>query len=259
MKRLILIGSPRTQGRSAALGETLFEGHISERPDDELFLVPISEIDVGPCIGCDGCKEKSPIILKNDDGQEITVWRHRCVFDDDMQSIYDLIDDADEVTCVVPVYFSGTPAPFKCLLDRLQPYFWALQEEKGAKEAKEAKDAKDAKGAKDAKRPLTLHVVGEGNDPHGFKALISEVRSAFAVAGFSLDRVWDWVGKLSPDGQIQSEATEVPVKGGPDSHRSSRTPRDRKPGGAAGGSRKTKPQDGRNQGSRKGGKGSRRG
>lgn len=189
MKRLILVGSPRTQGRSASLADTLFETCIDECPEDELFLVPISEIEVGPCVGCDGCRELCDVILKNDDGQEIVVQRHRCVFDDDMQTVYDLMDDADEVMVVCPVYFSGTPGIFKCLLDRLQPYYWS-----------------DFR--KGPKRPATLHVVGEGGDPHGHQALVSEVRSALAVAGFQLTRVLNWVGKIDHDGEIQAEATE---------------------------------------------------
>lgn len=190
MKRLIIVGSPRTDGRSAHLAEMLFEANIDERPEDELFLVPVSEVEIGPCIGCDGCREKSNVILKGDDGKEVTVQRHRCVFDDDMQTLYDLVDDADEVTVVAPVYFSGASAPFKCVLDRLQPYYWA-----------------DA--GKGKKRPATLHVIGEGGDPHGYDALVSEVRSAFACAGFRLERVFDWVGKIDADGEITADAREI--------------------------------------------------
>ena len=192
MKRLIIVGSPRTSGRSAHLAEMLFEANIDERPGDELFLVPVSEVEIGPCIGCDGCREKSNVILKGDDGKEFAVQRHRCVFDDDMQALYDLIDDADQVTVVSPVYFSGAPAPLKCLLDRLQPYFWASNRGKAAA----------------GKRPAELHVIGEGSDPHGYDALVSEVRSAFAVAGFRFERVCDWVGKIDEEGEITAEAEE---------------------------------------------------
>lgn len=189
MKRLILVGSPRTEGRSAHLAEMLFEANIDEFPQDELFLVPISEVEVGPCIGCDGCREKSEVIIKGEDGKEASLWKHRCVFDDEMQAIYDLLDDADQVVAVCPVYFSGAPAPFKCLLDRLQPYFWS-----------------DARFGE--KRSAVLHVLGEGSDPHGFGALVSEVCSALAVAGFKLERVLDWVGCIDAEGEITAEARE---------------------------------------------------
>lgn len=192
MKRLIIVGSPRTNGRSAHLAEMLFEANIDEHPEDELFLVPLSEVEVGPCIGCNACREKSPVTYKGDDGGEVTVERHRCIFDDDMQTLYDLIDDADEISVVSPVYFSGAPAQLKCLLDRMQPYYWASN-----------------LGHADAKRPATLHVIGEGGDPHGYDALVSEVKSALAVAGFRLERVLDWVGKIDEGGEVTAEAKEV--------------------------------------------------
>lgn len=195
MKRVIIVGSPRTAGRSAHLAEMLFEANIDERPEDELFLVPVSEIEVGPCIGCNACRSKIDVTFKDDDGNEVTEPRHRCVFDDDMQMVYDLLDDADSLSVVCPVYFSGAPAPMKCLLDRLQPYFWKYTED----------------GPILPKRPLDLHVVGEGGDPHGYGPLVSEVKAPLALAGFGLERILDWVGKISEQGEISAEAAEVEV------------------------------------------------
>ena len=184
MKRVIVVGSPRSKGRSAHLAEMLFEANIDECPEDEIFLVPVSEVEIGPCIGCGACRKKMEVISRDEDGNEVSESKHRCVFDDDMQTLYDLLDDADELIVVSPIYFSGAPAPMKCVLDRLQPYFWASREV-----SLEERLAN--------KRPATLHVVGEGNDPHGYDPLVSEVRSATAVAGFRLERVLDWVGKIA--------------------------------------------------------------
>ena len=198
MKRVIVVGSPRSKGRSAHLAEMLFEANIDECPEDEIFLVPVSEVEVGPCVGCGACRKKMEVILRDEDGNEVSESKHRCIFDDDMQTLYDLLDDADELIVVSPIYFSGAPAPMKCVLDRLQPYFWASREV-----ALEERLAN--------KRPATLHVVGEGNDPHGFDPLVSEVRSATAVAGFRLERVLDWVGKIDESGEIIAEATVVEI------------------------------------------------
>ena len=79
------------------------------------------------------------------------------------------------------------------MLDRFQPYFWTRTRAR--------------------KRPCTLHVVGEGGDPHGFDPLVGCVRSAAAVAGFRLERVLDWVGKIDESGEIVDEADEYPVEG----------------------------------------------
>ena len=201
MKRLIIVGSPRVDGRSAHLAEMLFEANIDERPEDELFLVPVSEVEIGPCIGCGACRRETEVTYRNDSGEEITELRHRCIFDDDMQALYDLLDDADELVVVSPIYFSGAPAPMKCVLDRMQPYFWVTQWGLTKEEARAL-----------PKRPATLHVVGEGNDPHGYDALVSEVKSSLACAGFRLQRVLDWVGKIDESGEITAEATEVKLE-----------------------------------------------
>ena len=123
------------------------------------------------------------------DGETAEEACRRCVIDDDMAEVYELIDAADELVVVSPVYFAGAPAQLKALLDRLQPYFWT--------------DARHGR-----KRPATLHVVGEGGDPHGFEPLVGVVRSSLSCAGFALERVLDWVGRIDEDGVITAEAVE---------------------------------------------------
>lgn len=186
MNRLIIVGSPRTNGRSAHLANMLFETCIEECPDDELALAPVSTLNVAGCTGCDACRGNIAKLVEF--GEEaIDDDFAPCVIDDDMQEIYELIDAADEITVVSPVYFAGPPSQLKALLDRLQPYYWT-------------------NARAEEKRPAVLHVVGEGGDPHGFSALVTIVRSALAVAGFRLETVFDWVGKIDNDGEITAEA-----------------------------------------------------
>ena len=186
LNRLIIVGSPRTNGRSAHLANMLFETCIEECPDDELALAPVSTLSVAGCTGCDACRDNIAKLVEL--GEEaIDDDFAPCVIDDDMQEIYELIDAADEITVVSPVYFAGPPSQLKALLDRLQPYYWT-------------------NARVEEKRPAVLHVVGEGGDPHGFSALVSIVRSALAVAGFRLETVFDWVGKIDENGEITAEA-----------------------------------------------------
>lgn len=123
----------------------------------------------------------------------------RCVIEDDMSYIYENIEAADEIILVSPVYFSGAPSQLKALMDRLQPYY---AQTAAAREAAAAK----GKTFKTAKKPLTLHVVGEGKSPRGYDALVETASAAFAVAGFKLDLIADWVGKISPAGEITGDA-----------------------------------------------------
>ncbi len=55
MNRLIIVGSPRVNGRSAALADLLFETCIDECPD-EVALAPVSTLAIAPCEGCDACR-----------------------------------------------------------------------------------------------------------------------------------------------------------------------------------------------------------
>lgn len=194
MNRLIIVGSPRIDGRSAHLADLLFESCIDECPDDELALAPVSTLAIEPCQGCDACKALAARAAGGEaaeDGQTDEAPR-RCVIDDDMAEVYELIDAADELVVVSPVYFAGAPAQLKALLDRLQPYFWTDERHR-------------------EKRPATLHVVGEGGDPHGFEPLVGVVRSSLSCAGFALKRVLDWVGRIDEEGEITAEAVEHPL------------------------------------------------
>ena len=177
MNRVIVVGSPRTNGRSAALAEELFEACIEECPDDQISLIPLSSLTVLPCEGCNFC-------IKSEG--------HACHLEDDMMDIREVLDDADELTIVSPVYFASAPATLKAFLDRLQPYFWT--------------DARHGE-----LRPATLHVIGEGHDPFGFDPLVVTVKSAAFTAGFKLERVLNWVEKISAKGEILDDAQVIEV------------------------------------------------
>ena len=177
MNRVIVVGSPRTNGRSAALAEELFEACIEECPDDQISLIPLSSLTVLPCEGCNFCMKSEG---------------HACHLEDDMVDIREVLDDADELTIVSPVYFASAPATLKAFLDRLQPYFWT-----------------DARRGE--LRPATLHVIGEGHDPFGFEPLVVTVKSAAFTAGFKLERALNWVEKISAKGEILDDAQVIEV------------------------------------------------
>ncbi len=191
MERMIIVGSPRTNGRSAQLAEQLFDACIDECPEDGVSIASVASLEIAPCVGCDACKplDGAKRASNGQDGPcESASCALPCAIDDDMAHIRESLDAADELIVVCPVYFSGAPAQMKALIDRLQPYYWMRREGE--------------------KRPMVVHVVGEGGDPHGFDPLIGTLRSAFACAGFELELVLDWVGKITEDGDIVAEADE---------------------------------------------------
>lgn len=234
MNRLIIMGSPRSHGRCAALAEVLFDTYIEQYPHDAIFLAPISELtldflhkqlpnataplplaepsapaqtSVPPAQIQDtsaqpgatqpvqpGSTHQAPRVSDACGAQQFDEYAYLFECSDDMKELYAQLNSADELIIVSPVYFSGAPAEFKVLLDRMQPYYLrnrALGVEKAAY------------------KPAILHIVGEGGDPHGFKALASEVKSAFSQAGFAVSRVLNWVGCISEDGSILHDPCDI--------------------------------------------------
>lgn len=202
MHRVIVVGSPRPDGRSASLADELFNACIEECPEDGVSIVSVASLEVSPCRGCDACREATAApekLPESDDNLAIMpivaqsdAVLHRCVIHDDMTDVRKHIDAADELIVVTPVYFASVPAQLKCLMDRMQPYYWSDVRKLG-------------------RRPMVLHVVGEGGDPHGFEPLIGTVRSSFGAVGFDLELVLDWVGKIDESGEIVAEAEEYPL------------------------------------------------
>lgn len=205
MNRLVIVGSSRKNGRCARIATDLFETCIEEYPDDGLFLASVASLDIRPCQNCGGCRnlaEQAKVADAADgaDGsdQDEGATPRRCVIDDDMHLVYEAIEAADETIVISPVFFAGPPAQLKALLDRLQPYFWLNTRHR------------------QPLHPATLHIIGEGHDPIGYDPLIGCVTSALLCAGFELDTLFDWVGKLAPDGTILDDPDEYALYGDDD-------------------------------------------
>lgn len=188
------------------LAEQIFDAYIEDCPQDSISILSLAGLDVNPCIGCDACKSTTtdfgPQDPQNQEDPQDPLTpaqaaaisnanQHLCVIKDEFQEIRKHIDAADEMIIISPLYFAGAPAQLKALMDRLQPYFWS-----------------DIR-VSTLRRPMELHVLGEGGNPYGYDALVTTIRSAFGVAGFRLTRLLDWVGKIDPDGNITEDATET--------------------------------------------------
>lgn len=192
---LIVTGSPRRRGVSSRYADDLAES--LDGLDTRVGQWRMAESSVAGCNGCEACRRSAGRrAAESHDGAV----RPYCVIRDDMQRLYAMLDVADEVHIVCPVYFAGPPGQFKCVLDRLQPY-WEMRRgpnaEPGAAEA--------------PKRPVTLHVIGAGGDPFGFAPLETVVRSAFGAAGFRIVEVVDRIGWGQPDSESQKQT--FPMQG----------------------------------------------
>lgn len=98
MKTLLINGSPRPNGNTAALIRELkayLEGEIIE--------ISAFYSGIAPCIDCRGCWKTA-----------------RCVVRDGMDLIYE--DDFDNVVIASPVYYGTLPGSVLSLMSRLQPW-----------------------------------------------------------------------------------------------------------------------------------------
>jgi multimeric flavodoxin WrbA len=109
-KVVVLLGSPRKKGNSAALAEQISAGAESAGADVTSFY--LHEMDIGPCRACEGCQRS---------GAE------GCVVQDDMQQIYPHLRAADAIVIASPIYWFTVSAQTKLMMDR----WYALQGQAG--------------------------------------------------------------------------------------------------------------------------------
>lgn len=110
MKILGIKGSPRKQANSTALLEQLLSGAAAKGA--ETHVITPWELDIAPCLACDGCFRGG-----------------RCLVEDDFQQVYDQILGSDALVLATPVYFGAVSAQVKALIDRCES-FWALRYER---------------------------------------------------------------------------------------------------------------------------------
>ena len=104
MKRvLILMGSPRQQGNTAALLEPFCQELKHSGAETE--VVRLYDRDIRPCRACRACQK------------DWTVFG--CPQQDDVHSIFDRALAADLMVLATPIYAWYCTAPMKALLDRL--------------------------------------------------------------------------------------------------------------------------------------------
>lgn len=90
MKILILNGSPRAKGNTAAMVAAFQKW--AEEAGNKVTVVPVAKKKIAGCIGFEYCHTKG-------DG--------KCVQKDDMQEIYPMMKEADMIVLASPIYYYG--------------------------------------------------------------------------------------------------------------------------------------------------------
>lgn len=104
MRILAIYGSPREGGNSDTLLDEFVRG--AEEAGASVTKRYLRDMPVVPCTECDGC---------NDTGI--------CIFDDDYQRTYEMLDDINAMIIASPIFFYGMTAITKAFIDRSQQ-FW---------------------------------------------------------------------------------------------------------------------------------------
>ena len=101
LRVLGIYGSPRRGGNTDQLLDRALEG--AQSAGAEVTRVYARDLKMCGCLECGGCDETG-----------------KCVVEDDMQSVYPLLQEADVIFLASPIFFYGLTAQAKALIDRSQ-------------------------------------------------------------------------------------------------------------------------------------------
>jgi len=100
-KVVVLLGSPRKNGNSAALADEIARAAQSAGAEVDSFF--LHEMNIAPCCACEGCHKPDS---------------SGCVIDDDMSRVYAALRAADAFIIATPIYWFTVSAQIKTSLDR---------------------------------------------------------------------------------------------------------------------------------------------
>ena len=99
MKVIGIVGSRRRKGNTFNIVDQVLKS--SEDNGAEVQLINLSDYKIGPCLGCEGCKNS-----------------FKCVINDDFESIVSLVQEADGIVMGSPTYWYNVSGDMKIFLDR---------------------------------------------------------------------------------------------------------------------------------------------
>lgn len=106
MKNIVILnGSPRKQGYTSQMIEVFIES-LNNR-EYEFDIYNCGDLEISFCVDCRYCEKN-----------------YKCVINDDMQEIYNKLENADIILFATPVYFYTVSAQLKRVIDRLQVYYF---------------------------------------------------------------------------------------------------------------------------------------
>ncbi len=102
MKILVLNGSPRPDGNTAAMIKAYKAG--AESAGHTVTVFDVCRMNIRGCLACEYCHTKA---------------FRQCVQQDDMQKIYPVLDEAEMIVLASPVYYHGFSGQLQCAINRI--------------------------------------------------------------------------------------------------------------------------------------------
>lgn len=114
MNILVLNGSPRPHGNTAAMVEAFVEG--AKENGNNIAVVPVCQKKIAGCLACEYCHTKG---------------EGKCIQQDDMQGIYPVLEEAEMIVLASPIYYHSFTGQLQCAINRI----YALDKPKKLKKA----------------------------------------------------------------------------------------------------------------------------
>jgi multimeric flavodoxin WrbA len=185
MKVCGIIGSPCKNGNVDILVSQVLKGAASQGA--ETSKVHLNRLKIKPCQSCG--VDPAP--------------KH-CLFNDDMEQVYDILETSDAIVLGSPVYFDTVSAQVKLMIDRcncLMPYVKKTDGTFGFE-----------KRIKKRKKGVFVVVAGTGQD---FNAILATVKGFFNWANIELVKTFFYahddneIGAVKKDHEKMNQAFNI--------------------------------------------------
>lgn len=114
MNILVLNGSPRANGNTAAMVKAFVEG--AGENGHAITVVDVCKKKIAGCLACEYCHTKG---------------KGQCIQKDDMQEVYPLLNQAEMIVLASPIYYHGFTGQLQCAINRI----YALDKPKNLRKA----------------------------------------------------------------------------------------------------------------------------
>jgi multimeric flavodoxin WrbA len=101
LKTVVLFSSPNRRGNTGVLLDNFLK-----ECQGEVEIINVFDLKVKPCIDCRYCYKTG-----------------KCIIRDDMDAVYEKIENCDALIIASPMHFTSFPGPLKLVIDRFQAYW----------------------------------------------------------------------------------------------------------------------------------------